>query len=123
MMDEHNPATKEFELYCDDDYKNSIISSMGALGSFLGFIIFPMLSDNKGPRIALISSWFTCITGNIIMAVANNYYLLLIGYFLSGLGANPAITLHFTFINDHSSIYIFNILKAGKFREFTCIGI
>ena len=112
--DTHNPVTKEFELYCEDDYKNSVISSMGALGSFMGFIIFPMISDNKGPRLALIGSWFTCILGCILMAIANNYYFILIGYFLAGFGVNPAITLHFTFMNDHST---------GKFREFTCIGV
>jgi MFS family permease len=87
---------------------------MGSLGSFIGFFIFPMISDNKGPRLALIGSWATCVVGCLLMGVANNYYLITIGYLLAGIGVNPAITLHYTFINDHST---------GKFREFTAIGV
>ena len=111
--DTHNPVTREFELYCEDDYKNTIISSMTAFGSLVGFTIFPMISDNKGPRLAQISSWLTCFFGCVLMAIANNYFFVVVGYFFAGFGVNPAITLSFTFINDHST---------GKFREFTCIG-
>ena len=86
---------------------------MTALGSLVGFTIFPMISDNKGPRLAQISSWLTCFFGCVLMAIANNYFFVVVGYFFAGFGVNPAITLSFTFINDHST---------GKFREFTCIG-
>ena len=76
---------------------------MGALGSFIGFIVFPMLSDNKGPKLALVISWNIAWLGCFIVLIALNYYMILIGYFLVGFGINPAITLHFTLINDHSS--------------------
>jgi len=48
------------------------------------------------------------------------------GFFLAGFGANPAITLHYSFINEFSCnflnfIQIFKI--EGKFREYISIGI
>ena len=34
---------------------------MGSLGSLIGFLLFPMISDNKGPRVALLLAWATGI--------------------------------------------------------------
>lgn len=32
--------------------------------------------------------------------------MVAIGYFFTGFGVNPSITIHFSFINEHTRIYI-----------------
>ena len=76
---------------------------MSYLGSFLGFCIFPMIADNYGRRPALGLSWGLCTLGTILMAVSVNYYMVFFGYFFAGMGVNPAITLHYSFLNEHTS--------------------
>lgn len=84
---------------------------MCALGSFIGFIFFPMVSDKKGPKKALVISWFVGVGGCCLMAVAYNYLILGFGYLLAGFGFNPSITLAYTMINDHSSTFFFYKFK------------
>lgn len=42
------------ELYCDQQYKRSIIQSSLAIGSLMGLIIMNVLSDLKGRKLALV---------------------------------------------------------------------
>lgn len=42
------------ELYCDQQYKRSIIQSSLAIGSLMGLIIMNLLSDLKGRKLALV---------------------------------------------------------------------
>lgn len=69
------------------------------VGSLIGFFIIPFIADNMGRRIAMIISWIICTIGVIILVFANSIFLIGAGYFLAGLGSNPAITLCFSFIN------------------------
>lgn len=62
-----------------------------------------MIADNKGRKLGLILSWVTCTAGCLIMVCSWTYWPMLLGYFLSGFGCNPAITLHYSFFNEHSS--------------------
>jgi hypothetical protein len=39
---------------------------------------------------------------------------MFIGYFLAGFGVNPAITLHYSFLNEHSGNNIYK-LKNKRF--------
>lgn len=67
-----------------------------------------MIADNKGRRIAWQLAWATATVGCILMAVSFNFWIIFIGYFLAGFGANPGITLHYSFINEHSgNLYFF----------------
>ena len=45
-------------------------------------------------------SWVICTLGVFLLVIANSIVLIAIGYFLAGLGSNPAITLCFSFINE-----------------------
>lgn len=71
-----------------------------------------MIADNFGRLYALISAWICATVGCLLMSASVNYPMMLIGYFLSGFGVNPAITLHYSFINEHSSkiLIIFSYL-------------
>ena len=127
--DDHNPATREFELYCEDNYKNTILSSMLGLGSCIGYLFFPMISDNKGPRIALIASWVTGFLGCLIMSLAYDFDIMLVGNIVAGFGINPALTIQYAFINGHSSKFLLNNNNRWKFsiihvyRNNTCVRI
>lgn len=65
-----------------------------------------MIADNYGRIAGWGSAWLCGTLGCILMASSFNYTMMLIGYFLSGFGTNPAITLHYSFINEHSSTII-----------------
>lgn len=77
------------------------------LGSFLGFFIFPYIADRYGRKIALVISWIITSIGTILMACSINYTMLVLSIFITGFGIMPAITIHYSFLNEHSS---------GKFR-------
>jgi MFS family permease len=97
-MDEHISFSEYAELYCEKENILTVISSMSYLGSFLGFFIFPAISDNKGRMFSHNIAWFIATLGTILMALSlgsNSEIIMLIGYFLAGFGANPAITLHY----------------------------
>ncbi len=69
------------------------------VGSLIGFFVIPYFADNWGRRIAIRVSWMICTVGVAIAAFALAPSMVGIGYFLAGLGANPAITLCYSFIN------------------------
>jgi len=80
-----------------------------------GFFLFSWLADNKGRRLALGLSWLLASLGALLMGLAWSWWSLTIGFFLSGFGVNPAITIHFSFMNEHSSNFFF------KFTNKRCI--
>ena len=46
-----------------------------------------------------------------------------VGIFLCGFGVNPAITIHYSFINEHSCYKIMCMILEGKFREYQNAGV
>jgi MFS family permease len=68
------------------------------VGSLIGFFIIPHLADNYGRKIMVHISWGICVLGALLIATAPSPILVGIGFFLAGFGANPAITLNFSFI-------------------------
>ena len=70
------------------------------IGSLIGFFIIPFIADNLGRKLAMQISWIICTVGVIILVFANSIFFIGAGYFLAGLGSNPAITLCFSFINE-----------------------
>ncbi len=70
------------------------------IGSLLGFFTIPYFADNWGRRIAIRFSWGICTVGCVFIAFAGSPSMVGIGYFMAGFGANPAITLCYSFINE-----------------------
>ena len=73
-----------------------------------------MIADNIGRRPALIASWGSCTVGCLMMAAAwfkDGFWLMFFGYLIAGFGVNPAITLHYSFLNEHSRNNRFKILR------------
>lgn len=69
------------------------------IGSLIGFFIIPFIADNLGRKVAMQSAWAICTVGVLLLFIGNSVGLIAAGYFLAGLGSNPAITLCFSFIN------------------------
>jgi len=109
-MSKPDSAIMEFKLYCDDEYKFRVVESLPYIGSFLGFFVFSWIADNKGRKIGLGISWLLTSIGIFVFGMANSYWMLALGSFIGGFGVNPAITIHYSFINEHSSKYIFIIV-------------
>lgn len=86
-------------MICDLDYQATILTSMIYIGSLFGFFIIPYFADNYGRKIMILISWGICTLGVLLIASAPSPILIGIGFFLSGFGANPAITLNYSFIN------------------------
>lgn len=87
-------------LICELSGITTVLTSMIFVGSLLGFFTIPYFADNWGRRIAIRISWFICTIGVAFAAFASSPSMVGIGYFLAGFGANPAITLCYSFINE-----------------------
>lgn len=95
-------------MICDLAYQATILQSMIYIGSLIGFFIIPYLADNWGRKITLQISWLLCVIGTVLIASAPHPILIGVGFFLAGSGANPAITLNYSFINEQI---------VGKWRQ------
>lgn len=56
-------------LYCDDQYKRSILQSSLSIGSLFGLIVMNFVSDIKGRKFALIAD-----LGIAVLSTASNFY-------------------------------------------------
>jgi MFS family permease len=72
------------------------------------------IADNMGRKKGEIIAWIVCIVGQIIMVFSLNLYMIGIGSFLLGFGANGAITIHYSFFKE---------LVLGKTRSQMIIAI
>lgn len=84
---------------------------MPYLGSFVGFLVFPALSDNKGRRfshtLALICGAIGCILMSCAVGEAA-FPMMLIGFLIAGFSFNPSTSVHFSYLRE---------LTLGEFRE------
>lgn len=53
-------------------------------------------------------SWGICVLGTLLIATAPSAIFVGFGFFLAGFGANPAITLNYSFITEQ---------VVGKWRQ------
>jgi OCT family organic cation transporter-like MFS transporter 4/5 len=83
-------------------------------GSFVGFFIFPHIADNYGRKIAIFGAWISATIGVLLAAISFDVIMTGFGWFFIGFGANPAITLSYSFINEQS---------LGKYRQYFSVGI
>lgn len=87
-------------MACSKSWISSMLQSISYIGSFLGYIIMSHVGDNYGRKKGEFISWMICIAGQIIMIASVNLYMIGIGSFLLGYGANSAINLHYSFFKE-----------------------
>ena len=87
-------------MVCSKEWISSLLQSIGYFGSLVGYIVMPLVADNKGRKTAELISWFITVAGCGILLVSMNISLIGIGSFLMGFGSNSAIMLHYSFIKE-----------------------
>jgi MFS family permease len=87
-------------MVCSKEWISSLLQSFSYLGSLFGYIIMPLVADNKGRKTAEFISWFITVSGCGILLISMNIPLVGIGSFLMGFGSNSAIILHYSFIKE-----------------------
>ncbi len=90
------------------------MQSMLFIGSIFGFFVIPYMADNYGRRVAIRVSWGLGTIAVLIVCLADSPNMIGLGLFLVGFGANPAITLSFSFINE---------ICLGKSRARFGVGV
>jgi MFS family permease len=100
-------------MVCGNEYIKSTLQSIIALGSCIGFFVFPYFADNKGRKMTMIVAWICFTIGTLLTALANGYVMAGFGQFMMGFGGNAAITLDFSFINEQC---------AGRMRQYFSIA-
>jgi MFS family permease len=80
-----------------------MLKSMPYLGSFLGFLIFPALTDNYGRRFSHTIALVIGAIGCILMACAYGdaaFPMMLIGFLTAGFSINPGTSIHFAYLKE-----------------------
>jgi MFS family permease len=77
-------------------------------------MIMSHVADNYGRKKGEYISWGVCIAGQIILLLSFNVFMVGVGSFFMGFGANGAITIHYSFFKE---------LVLGKTRERMIIAI
>jgi len=101
-------------MVCSQEWIASLLQSISYLGSLIGYMIMSHVADNYGRRKGEYISWIVCIVGQVIMLFSFNVFMVGVGSFFMGFGANGAITIHYSFFKE---------LVLGKTRERMIIAI
>lgn len=87
-------------MLCNQKWISSTIQAIGYLGAFFGYLIMSYLADSFGRKIIEQTSWIIYTIGLIFMVFSGTEIIwIIIGTFMTNLGANAAMTLHYSFIN------------------------
>jgi MFS family permease len=87
-------------MVCSKEWISSTLQSVSYLGSLVGYLIMSHVGDNLGRKKGEFMAWLICIAGQVIMLFSVNLYMVGIGSFFLGFGANAAITLHYSFFKE-----------------------
>lgn len=93
------------------------------MGSLVGFFLFSFVADNYGRKIGLGTAWLMATLGSMLLGASFNIEMVGAGMFLCGFGVNPAITIHYSYINEHSCNYEYHISRGQIQRILECRGL
>lgn len=90
-------------LYCDSQYKRSIIQASLSVGSLLGLIIMNVVSDVKGRKYALLVDLFLAAMSagfTFLGAVVESTPLLIFASVMSGFSGYSLIVIGYIILGD-----------------------
>jgi MFS family permease len=87
-------------MVCSKEWIGSILQSIAYLGSLIGYIIMPLVADNKGRKTAEFIAWSLTIVGCGVLLLSTNIPMIAIGNFFMGFGSNAATILHYSFLKE-----------------------
>lgn len=88
------------DIRCDRPWMLDIMESLVYFGSFSGYILLSMVSDNLGRKKSILLSMGIAFIGMVLIGSAPNIPLTAIGLFLTGFGSDVAINICFYFITE-----------------------
>ena len=59
-------------MVCSKLWISSLLQSFSYLGSLIGYIVMPLVADNKGRKIAELISWIIVVLGCGILLISMN---------------------------------------------------
>lgn len=99
-----------------------LVTSIFSIGGLFGSFYIGHLADKYGRRKSSLLHCFLYIIGSTINGLSNNYGTLLLGRFISGLGAGSALVITSIYINEVSPVETKGLL--GSMNQFSInIGI
>ena len=101
-------------MICQYDYYRPILTSLTYLGSLIGFFIIPHIADNWGRKPALRISWSFFVLGALCLCLCDSPNMTGLGFFFSGFGSNPAVTLSYSLINEQC---------IGRRRQYYLVAV
>lgn len=87
-------------MVCSKEWIGSLLQSIAYLGSLIGYIIMPLVADNKGRKTAEFIAWSLTIVGCGVLLLSTNIPMIAIGNFFMGFGSNAATILHYSFLKE-----------------------
>jgi len=100
--------TLEFELYCENGWKKSLLGTFLFLGSIIGTAIFGYISNNFGRKKACVYAYIIGSSGALLIAASPNYYVALVFFTICG----------FILPYNNFCSVLLNELGDGEFRNF-----
>jgi MFS family permease len=84
-------------MVCSKEWISSLLQSFSYLGSLFGYLVMAHVSDNLGRKRGEFISWMICILGEVTLLFSVNLFMVAVGSFMLGFGANAALTIHYCF--------------------------
>ncbi|KAK9476920.1 major facilitator superfamily domain-containing protein [Lipomyces japonicus] len=99
-----------------------LVNSIFSVGGFISATIAGRGADRFGRRGLMMINSIAYIVGPVIVAVASNFYLFMLGRFVSGLGAGSMLIVIPIYLNEISPVEYSGMIGA-MCQEFVNLGI
>ncbi|KAK9468570.1 major facilitator superfamily domain-containing protein [Lipomyces arxii] len=99
-----------------------LVNSIFSVGGFLSATFAGRLADKIGRRGVTMINCISYIIGPAIMSVSTNFYILMLGRFVSGLGSGASLIVIPMYLNEISPAAMSGMIGA-MCQEFVNIGI
>ncbi|XP_073835862.1 organic cation transporter protein-like isoform X2 [Musca autumnalis] len=95
FRDEEVTISNEFNIFCSDEWKLSLVGTLNNIGQFVGIPIGGFISDRYGRRTALAFGGFVAAILGIVRSFATSYTFFVIFEFLDSLASSPLYSVCF----------------------------
>ena len=92
-----------FDLHAAEENDRQLVVGMLFLGLAIGQLVYGPISDSIGRRAPMIVGFAIFLVGCTMSALAESFFVMLLGRFLQGLGVAGPRIMSVTIIRDHSA--------------------
>lgn len=95
FRDKEVTISNEFNIFCSDEWKLSMVGTLNNIGQFVGIPIGGYISDRYGRRTALAFGGFVAAFLGIIRSFATSYTFFVVFEFLDSMASSPLYSVCF----------------------------